>query len=202
MKKLRRALADRRPAEAGFTIVELLVYSVLSVIVLLIVGGILIKSLTVERSVREASEASNAGQLVATSVSHGVRNANEIWQSAPGVVPQILMVRTVGSEETPNWRCQAWSYDSGEIRTTTSATAISTIQTADSVKSWMLLAEGVQPLIVAAVPAPVFTVVGPRVDLGLDMSTSQGQPVLISTSSVSRHPFEPIGGLPTCIPHP
>jgi hypothetical protein len=186
----------------GFSLVELLIYSVLSVVVLFIVGGILINSLTVARSVREASEASNAGQLVATSVGHGVRNANEIWQSAPGIVPQILMVRTVGSEDTPNWRCQAWSYDSGEIRTTASAAAISTVQTSDSVESWMLLAEGVQPLIVAAVPAPVFTVAGQRVNLALDMSTGEGQPVLISTSSVSRHPFEPIGGLPTCIPHP
>ncbi|TFD66589.1 prepilin-type N-terminal cleavage/methylation domain-containing protein [Cryobacterium gelidum] len=200
MKKLISTLAERRSTEAGFTLVELLIYSVLSVVVLLIVGGILINSLRVERSVREASQASSAGQLVASSVSLGVRNASGIWQSAPGVVPQILMVRTVGSAETPNWRCQAWSYDNGEVRTKYSTGAISMIQTSTSVKSWMILAEGAQPLIVAAVPAPVFTVAGRRVDLALDMSTGAGRPVLISTSSVSRQPTTSIGGLPTCFP--
>lgn len=192
---------QRRDAgEAGFTLVELLVYMVLAVIVLLIVGGVLINSLTSQRTVRDATQASSTGQLVAKSVGHGVRNASDIWQSAPGVVPEILMVRTVGTDATPNWFCQAWSYDSGEIRTSRSTGAILTGQTSSTVQSWTLLAEGVEPVVVSAVAQPIFGVAGRQVTLNLDVSTGEGQPVLISTTSTSRQPVSVTGVVPTCFP--
>lgn len=195
-----QALPGRDAAENGFTLVELLVYMVLAVVVLLIVGGVLINTLTTERTVRDATQASNTGQLVAKSVGHGVRNASDIWLSAPGVVPELLMVRTVGSDATPNWFCQAWSYDSGEVRTSTSTEAIMTGQTSSTVTSWTLLADGVEPVVESAVAQPVFGVSGRQVTLNLDVSTGDGQPVLISTVSTSRQPVSVTGVVPTCFP--
>ena len=175
-------------SERGFTLVELMIYSMLSVIVLVIVGGILINSLTAERIVRSATEASTAGQLVAQSIGHGVRNASAITLSAPTPDTQLLMVRTVGPGATAEWLCQAWYFGASEVRTTTSSVGIPP-PAASGAGDWTLLGDGMQP----ASPAPVFTVTDRRVDLNFEVSTGGGPPVLISTSAVSRQPIPATG---------
>ncbi len=61
--------------EQGFTLVELLIASGLMVLVAVIIGGILFNSLTAEKTVRTTTQAASAGQLVASSIEQGVRNA-------------------------------------------------------------------------------------------------------------------------------
>ena len=46
-------------SDDGFTLIELLVYIVLSVVVLLIVGGIFLNSVNAERTVRGVNSATN-----------------------------------------------------------------------------------------------------------------------------------------------
>ncbi|TFD35497.1 hypothetical protein E3T34_02840 [Cryobacterium sp. TMT1-62] len=183
----------RERFEAGMTLVELLIYMVLAVVVLLIVGGLLINSLTTQRTVRDATQASSAGQLVSQSVGHGVRNASAIWHSAAGVEPELLVVRTAGSGVTPSWSCQAWSFDDGEIRTRTATGLIPT--TAADIATWTLLGGGMETVS----GSPVFTKAGRSAALLVDVDTGEGQPVRISTSSTSRQPV-PATGVEVSLP--
>lgn len=198
---------DKKLVQAGVTLVELLVYMMLAVVVLAIVGGILINSSAADRSVRDATRATNAGQLISLSVGRGVRNASAVWHSAPDSTPELLMVRTAGPLSPPNWSCQAWSFSEGEIRTTKSSSAIANTQTAGSVRSWTLLARGVQQAFVGGVASPIFVVTAPRIDLPLNrvdlqMTVNAGQSpaVLITTAAIRRQPSGAIGALPACTP--
>lgn len=176
-----------RTSDAGFTLVELLIYISLMVVVLLIVGGMLINSLQVERTVRSSTQATNAGQLVSLSIGQGVRNSSSVWHSASGVVPEVLIVRTVGVRAPANWFCQAWSYEAGKIRTKTSTALIPT--DASSIMTWTLLGDGMQQVS----GSPVFVKSGRSVTLNLDVSTGTGKPVRISTVSTSRQPVPATG---------
>ncbi|MDJ0325036.1 hypothetical protein QMG61_14820 [Cryobacterium sp. PH31-AA6] len=178
------------------TLIELLVYMVLAVVVLLIVGGLLINSLTTQRTVRNATQASNAGQLVAQSVAQGVRNASALKVTAPIFGGELLTVLTASMTTPQTWSCQAWYFGSGEVRTKTSSTLIPT--TAASVANWTLLGTGMQSVSGGA----VFTstpLVNPRsVILNLDVSTVNGKPVRINSSSTSLQPLPvpvPVTGL-------
>lgn len=189
----------------GFTLIELLIYSMLSIVVLLIVGGIFINSLKAERAVRAASEGASAGQLVAQSLTNGIRNASSAQVSSPSVDTRLLMTRSVGSDTTPVWTCRAWYFGDGEIRTTTSTSAIPVPTVPADAAGWMLLAEGVTAD-TSATPSPVFdfpsgdtAFTNRQVDFVFNVSTGNGPSVLISSSAVSRQsPPPPTGESPTC----
>ena len=191
-------LSDRERAAAGFTLIELLVYMMLSLIVLVLVAGIFVNSLKAEGTVRTATEANNAAQLVAQSVGRGARNASDFWHSDPGVSPEILILRTVGSATEPTWYCEAWSYDSGDIRTMRLSGTIPHAQTSSSVRSWTLLVSGSQPVLTGAVADPVFSVLNRQVELKFKVPTAAGQSVLINTSSTIRQPPSVAGATPAC----
>lgn len=182
--------------DTGFTLIELLVASMVSLIILLVVGSLLINSLKTERTVRTATQDTTAGQLVAKSVSQGVRNATDYWHSASGSVPELLMARTMGSGSA--WVCQAWSFADGEVRMIRSAAAIPKTQTTTSIQGWTLLADGVEPPTSGSVSLPVFTVTGKQVDLDFNVSTGDPKPTLIHTSSVSRLEPAAAGASPAC----
>lgn len=179
------SVSGRGESDVGFTLVELLIYISLMIVVLLIVGSMLINSLQTERTVRNSTQATNAGQLVSLSVGQGVRNSTSVWHSAPGVVPEVLMVRTVGTQTPANWLCQAWSFEAGQIRTKTSSGAISILTTAN----WTLLGGRMQRV----AGSPVFLKNGRSVTLNLDVSTGTGKPVRINTTATSRQPVPATG---------
>lgn len=189
----RSAVSDHELADVGLSLVELLIYMVLAVVVLLIVGGLLINSLTAERTVRDAAASSSTGQLVSTSVGQGVRNSSSIWRSAAGADPEILIVRTAGAGSTETWSCQAWSFYNGQIRTASSPNLIPT--TGPDIASWTLLGEGVAPV----AGSPVFGGAGRTVVLKLDVDSGKGQPVRIDTSLHSRQPV-PATGVEVSLP--
>ncbi len=191
--------------DGGFTLIELLIYSMLSIVVLLIVGGIFINSLKAERAVRAASEGTSTAQLVAQSLTNGVRNASSAKVISPTVGTRLLMTRSVGSDTTPVWSCRAWYFGNGQIRTITSNSAIPVPAAPADVAGWMLLADGVTAD-TSATPSPVFdfpsgdTAFSSRqVDFVFNVSTGNGPSVLISSSAVSRQsPPPPTGESPAC----
>ena len=198
--KSKRHSAGLQSSNAGLTLVELLIYSVLMVVVLLVVGGILTSALRGQNTVSSTTQASTAGQLVSRSVGHGIRNASSVWHSLPGADPEILMARTMRSDAAGTWICQAWAFNGGAVRTTTSTGPISATQTATTLLSWTLLGVGMQS--VSAGSAPIFTVTGNpvapyidpyRVDLNLEVVTAGSRPMLVQTSSVSRQPTAATG---------
>ena len=181
-------------SERGFTLIELMVAGMLSVVVLILVGGMLINSMKAERVVRDATSASNAGQLVATSITRGVRNSSALNLSAPVPGAQLLLARVSGtSADASAFVCQAWYFAGDEIRMTVSPTAI-VPPTPAQLATWTLVADGV----VQVSGSPVFTLNGKQLDLKLNASAGDGAPVLISTSAVSRQPTSAPADAPVC----
>jgi len=174
--------SDDRDAESGITMVELLIYSVLAIVVLGIVGNILIQSLGVDKSVRNRSEATRIGQLVATAVQSDVRNSTEVtWSST--AAGELLTMTTRNAAGAISCKYDAWYFSnaSGSIRKKTSTTAV-TAPTASQLETWTLLGDQ----IAKDGSNSVFTRSGLNVDLRFLALAGNADPVLITTTVVSR----------------
>ncbi|MDJ0376021.1 hypothetical protein [Cryobacterium sp. PH31-L1] len=108
------------PRQAGYTLVELLIYSSLLVLILTVVGGMLLNTITSEDKVIASADANAVSQLIASSVHSGVRNATKVQVTettdtgdATENDNQLLLVTSVSSDaaKTAAARvCQAWYY--------------------------------------------------------------------------------------------
>ncbi|TFD09958.1 hypothetical protein E3T35_13185 [Cryobacterium sp. TMT1-2-2] len=171
-------------AESGFTLIELLVYMSFAVVVLVIIGGMLISSVGIERDVRSTTEATDLGQLISRSVQVGVRNASQVsLQNSDGA--QLLVVRTAGRGATVVWSCQAWFYTSdsgGSLYTkrTTPASHIAAPVSAD-LDSWIKLGVGV-----STTGAAVFGGVNDRITVDLNLAAGAQDDVVVNTTVTPR----------------
>ncbi|WP_104200481.1 hypothetical protein [Cryobacterium sp. Y29] len=106
----------RQRGEGGYSLVELLIYSSLLVIILTIVGGMLLNTLTSKAKVLESADANAVSQLISTSVHSGVRNATalQVTDSAnPDIDDQLFVITAVSSDPAALATarvCQAWFY--------------------------------------------------------------------------------------------
>lgn len=149
---IRRLFAIARD-ERGLTLPELIVASMLTVVVLITVGGMYLSTLRVERVVDDLTSGASSAQLVARSVDAGVRNG-VFFAPTPvvtdGTGMQLLVACTAGSASTASYSWQAWVYDpagDGQLRTRTfAANAAPTMPTTATIQSWSLLATGIDPL--------------------------------------------------------
>ena len=172
--------------EKGFTMVELMISTTLSIIVLAIAGGVLISGLRTQEIARTVTNATNTAQQIVHSVQTGVKNASAITVISDSVTgTQLLQVRTVSSD--PNSTapsCQAWYYtpaNGGAVYTmkTTPATAI-TLPSGGPQGVWTILGTGVSPA--DPVTGKVFNAPsGGRVDLKFDVAAGSHPYVLINT---------------------
>jgi hypothetical protein len=91
-----------------------------------LVGGFLLNGVRAERDVTSAAQAANTAQLIVESIKRDVRNATEvrvtnvIGDEAPY---SLLVVRTIGTGESPKPSCSAWYFKSDTIRTTNTGDA-------------------------------------------------------------------------------
>jgi prepilin-type N-terminal cleavage/methylation domain-containing protein len=134
-------------SEEGFTLIEVLVSSMLLVLVLAIAGALIGSLSTTSRTVSSLTATTSSVQVAAESVERGIRNSSDFLLSVPTGTDQLLVARTAQSGTTLNWACSAWYYSSangGSIRFKTSPTAI-TAPTASQLAQWTLLAKGVVP---------------------------------------------------------
>lgn len=190
--RLRRADGD-----AGITLVELLVYSVLSVVVITVVGSLLVRTLVSQRDVRSVTGATTAAQLVAASVEAGVRNAAAVRPPVTLEGADELLVARVAQVDaagTPGWRCQGWFYDASESTLSTRTTpasagsaAITAPTTAGHLATWTVLATGVD--LAPGVPRAFTHEPGvPAAGVRLDVEVAAGtrKPVRISTRVTQR----------------
>lgn len=176
---------ERQSTEEGLTLVEVLVYSLLLVGVLVIVGTIMISTLSIERMVRETTESTSAAQLAATAIESGVRNGTAIDLETVGD-DRVLLARTAGSDPgSVTWHCAAWyfSESAGTIRYSRSASDSSPIPipTAEP-QDWALLASGIETV----ESNEVFSFSGGTLNIEFQGTTDSMQPVLIKSSSVVR----------------
>lgn len=172
--------------DRGFTLIELLIASSLSIIVLVIAGGILISGLRTQEMTHTVTDAANTAQQIVRSVQAGVRNASAITvTSDPVAGTQLLLARTIGSDPNSTAAsCQAWYYtplNGGAVytRRTTPASAIA-LPVGGPQGIWTILGSGVTP----ADPATgkVFNAPsGSRVELKFDVAAGAHPYVLINT---------------------
>lgn len=113
---------DRR--EAGFTLVELVVYMMLFLIVVGMVATLTIQMIRVQRDVTVSAAQNQSQQVVFTEISRSIRNAAEVRVAGDG---NILVLSTfTGDEEAiigvangvagnindpSHWTCRAWVFN-------------------------------------------------------------------------------------------
>lgn len=105
-------------ADAGLTLIELIVGIVVSTIVLAAVGTIFINSWLTQNDVLSTSEATNRGQLMGSSIEKAMRNALYFEVKASG---SELWVRTTFSDSR---HCQAFRVSDGMAETKSDATSV------------------------------------------------------------------------------
>jgi type II secretory pathway pseudopilin PulG len=188
--------------DAGFTLVELLIFSFFSVIILLIAGGMLISSLNIERETRGLSETANLGQLVSRTVAEGARNASDIRAEPLTADGQLLRARVaVGTTSgSVTWECQAWYYSSvttGFYWAKSSSAAIAAPSGTDSLRSspWLFLGDGLHP---DDATGTFFGSDGSNVTLRFRVSSDSVDLVLIPNTIVKRQASTEGVGPATC----
>lgn len=175
-----------RTDQRGFTLVELMISTGLTLIVLVIAGGVLISGLRTQEIARSVTDAANTAQLIVHSVQAGVKNASAITVSSNTTTgTQLLLVRTVSSDPASTApSCQAWYYtpaNGGAVYTkkTTPATAI-TVPSGGPQGVWTILGSGVSPA--DPITGKVFNAPnGGRVELKFDVAAGSHPYVLINT---------------------
>ena len=178
MPRLARRLRDE---SSGFTLIELVVASSLTLIIAIVIGSILMSTLGSEKTIRTTTQATSNGQLVAQSIDKGVRNATWIDLTAASG-EYFLTVRTASSTATVTYSCQAWYITpAGSAYVQNSPTKI-TKPTAGNVSGWTLLTTGVQQVGTTS----ILSRTGREVTITFEVDAGEAQNVLITTSALSR----------------
>ena len=172
--------------ERGFTLVELTIATGLTLIVLVITGGILISGLRTQESARTVTDAANTAQQIVHSVQNGVKNASAITVTSNATTgTQLLLIRSISSD--PNSTapsCQAWYYtptNGGAVYTTkTTPAAAITLPTGGPQGIWTILGTGISPA--DPTTGKVFNAPnGGRVELKFDVAAGAHPYVLVNT---------------------
>jgi type II secretory pathway pseudopilin PulG len=189
-----------RGDESGFTLIELMVSALLTVVVLVIVTGIFVSMNATAGSVRTVTAATTAGQAASSQVQRAARNSSTMGVTSLAAGDQLLTARTLGSGSTAVWTCSYWYYSATNktIRYKTASSAIPS-PTAASQASWSLLSDGVSLVGSTA----VFTVpqTSPPETLMLSFQESAGTsaPVTFTSSTTNHQTFDyPYGGPSSC----
>jgi len=172
--------------DRGFTLIEMLVASMVSITVLAIAGGTLISGLRTQVSSGSVTDATNTAQQIVRSVQAGVRNASAITVTSNATTgTQLLLARTVGSNPNSTVAsCQAWYYtplNGGAVYTTkTTPASVITLPSGGPQGVWTILGSGVSPA--DPVTGKVFNAPnGGRVELKFDVAAGNHPYVLINT---------------------
>jgi type II secretory pathway pseudopilin PulG len=172
--------------EKGFTLIELLISTGLSLIVLVIGGGILLHGVRTQETADTVTNAANTAQQIVRSIQSGVRNASAITVTTDVLAgTQLLLARTVGS--SPNSTaasCQAWYYtpmNGGKVYTKrTYPASVISLPNGGPAGAWLLLGSGITPS--DPVTGKVFSAPsGGRVELKFDVAAGNHPYVLINT---------------------
>lgn len=187
MRTLRARFLDRLRGEGGVTLPELLIYSLLSVVVLGIVGNILIQSLRVTQTVRAVDETATNAQLAGFAVERGIRNASA-FRLTPNGPDQFLVARVAGAGDTITWMCTAWYFDNSkqELRQKQSPGSI-VMPDDDELKQWTLLGENIEKL---GTDPHIFSGSWPTLDLAYDGAAEGYARVTIAASATARPTIE------------
>jgi hypothetical protein len=173
------------PNDGGFTLVELMVTCVLTLIVMAAVGGLLISMIRTPQAVTARVDASGGAQVAANSIEFGIRNSSDFRLTSPQGTDQLLVARTAQSGSTIVWVCSAWYYSATDqsIRFESSPTTIPAAPTPTDLATWTVLDTSVTP----TAGTSIFSVSGEEVGLAFTGAVAGQQlPQSITTSAFSR----------------
>lgn len=206
--RVAHALRSRttRDDDSGMSLVELLVYSLLLSVVLILVGNVLISALTVQRDTTARTEASTGGQVAVRVIERALRNGvDPVWMPS-SQAGNLLVVKTRIADDgsaASSWECRAFHYDAAaeELRMLTGPATgplvtIGPSGTLDS-SSWRVLLSGVVPTPNGASAEPVFeTEPLGGAKINFDVKTQSGA-VSFATTVIPREQGSPseIGGV-------
>lgn len=179
-----------RTHDAGFSLIELVVATLLFSLVTITVVGVIISATTAERSVRTVTGATSAGQLVMRSLDAGISSAAAPVTVTASGSDQYIVARTPSKGTTLTWSCSAWYFSSSDrtIRYTNSSSSITVSSTAQ--RSWSLLADGVRPVGSTAVFAASGTI-GAVVTFTVDAGNTP--PVSFASTITTQSPATGVG---------
>lgn len=103
--------ADRAdpPAEAGVTLVELIVYLAVGAIILSLMAGLLINGLSSQAQTTDRDTATGRAAVVTNSLQTSIRNAVG-FSPASGATNTVVAVVATGAS---SWQCRAWALTNG-----------------------------------------------------------------------------------------
>ena len=129
-------IRSRRRDEGGFTLTELLMYSILMIVVLGLAGTLFVRLLTEQRDIKAMADASNEAQLAFKQLEMDVRNADWAQVDANGTLLVVrTRVATSASSSTPI--CVGYYYEAGtgtlrRVQTADSGPTVSALSAADA----------------------------------------------------------------------
>jgi Tfp pilus assembly protein PilW len=160
-----------RDSEDGMSMVELIVYLALSTLVLTILVSFFITSYRSQAATRERDLATGSAQLISSSLTTGLRNADQ----AVAVGGNRLIARTATG--STGWQCQEWKLTSGDLSYRTRAA-----NTAGTWSAWTSLRPDAGNTVVVADgsggtqpfnPASTTLVSGGRLQFGFTVTVGQ-----------------------------
>lgn len=154
----------------GVTLIELIVYVVITSVLLLAMTAILSNSLTTQRNVTSVSDATNRGQVMTSTVERAMRNAIAFDVSPDGTT---LRVRT---SLAGGLTCQGFLLSAGQSRMSLTSSTLS----ADS-STWAAW----QPGVAQRGSTPFFNDVGTTVTYTFDIQTNSA-PVRFTGEAFAR----------------
>jgi Tfp pilus assembly protein FimT len=125
-----------RDAEAGVTLVELIIYVVIAALVTGLMAGIFINGLHSQTAATDRDTATGKAGVVTSSLQQSLRNATTV-SPATGTTNTLIAVVATG---TSSWQCRAWALTAtGDLVYKSSSSAFSVVSTA----GWTVLAKNV-----------------------------------------------------------
>lgn len=207
--------ADRR--DEGLTLIELLVAFSMGVLVLIIVGSVMISSLTTQQQVTDTAQATSQAQLTVQQLEREVFAASHTHvQTDASTGSQVLIARVRTGDGGTDWGCAAWYFDADAgVILHTAYDGESTWPWGDSLLNWIDLGSGIiggtstpAEWTVLAVgisnetgpggaAAPVFQQDGAKgVTMEFAVAAGESTPVILRTTVAGRH--EASTGDPQC----
>lgn len=190
-------MMDRRDRDAGFTFVELLVASALSISVLVLAGWMLLASIQGGRDVTTSGTASSQAQLLTNSIRAGIGAAADVDLDVFADDGQVLKAAVAEFDGSGNlvgaWSCAYWAITvDGRAYTlrSPSTAVIPTSQTTTAFAGWTRLASGLERVSGAEILTRTPTAVG----ITARSDAAGGSPAFVETTVNQRPlPSEPTG---------
>lgn len=176
-----RATSD----EAGLTLVELIVYIVISGLFIGLLALLFINGLTAQEQMTARDSATGRANIVSASLQSSIRNATDVEVDSGGLRIDAVVITPAGAFE-----CRAWALDAGgALRYSSGADARDT-----DTGGWSALIEGARGTLAGG---RAFAATGARgIDFGI--SVSVGDATVLATNGVTAQAVTTGGGAPTC----